>query len=198
MKTFYSCTCADTIAGSPCLRKPPEQPVAIDKRRGWVLFTCDTCGGLIAVSIDGTNVIIQQLSALNIRIHFEPWLKAEAAKTEMPPDKMAEAIAHSAGISCPENAGCDLCRDVHPYEPDPDTILTFISDEGYGRLYQCPRCGLYRWRYTESHEFAEIPVWGCITRETLAGFGSFLEKEASAKNLSREEIMSSILTHSIV
>lgn len=168
------------------------EPLPAPARAGEkLLIECNRCSGVLILAADGMGrATTEAPTAAVLLADFSPWLKEAAAETGRAP----EAIAHEVGrpwLKSGTGAGCPHCRAVRA-EPYVKDLVCVASGAVWDELYQCPKCGAYRWKTFETHGFADVEVWGKATREDLGQFSSYLEEEGGKRGLTREQVLEDI------
>jgi hypothetical protein len=193
---YHACTCEDNVVGGPWLRDPSRPAAALNKEYNLVLFQCEKCLGYVIINVDWHGkTSIQAPLPSNLTAFFPEWLRDQAKKDNTTTadivNSIGERYLHAAAKAATN--GCAQCRFVKPYNPDPDETLKLLIRENSGRIYQCPKCGSYRWMYFESHGHAEIPKWGIPTKEDLLAFKDFLDQESNRTKKTIDEVVENIL-----
>ena len=185
--TLRACHCQDRRPGNAWIDPIREtlQP------GGKVLIECPTCTGVLILADDGMGrVTIAAPTAGLLLADFSSWLKEAAAASALSPEAVADEVGRpwlKRGVA----AGCLHCLAVRP-EPYVQGLVHVASSEGLDELYQCPRCGAFRWKTFEAHGFAEAEVWGQATRDDLRQFQWYLAEESQKRGISQDDLIESI------
>lgn len=141
------------------------------------------------------RVMIEAPTAGLLWAEFSSWLKEAAAASGLTPEAVAEEVG-KPWLKTGAAIGCSHCLAVRP-EPYVKGLDHVASSEGLNELYQCPKCGAYRWKAFETHGFAEVEIWGRATREDLRQFRWYLEEECQKRGISQAELVEEIFQHCI-
>jgi len=185
--TLRPCHCEDRKPGMAWI-DPLREPL---RAGGKLLIECNRCSGILIVARDGMGrVTIEAPTAAALLAGFSTWLNEAAAATGL----TAEAVADEVGkpwLKTSAVAGCRHCLAVRP-EPYVKGLTHVASCEGMDELYQCPRCGAYRWKTVETHGFAEQEIWGKPTRDDLRRFHWYLDEESKKRGIPHKELIEEI------
>lgn len=159
-----------------------------------LLLECNRCSGKLILVGDGMGrATIEAPTASALLADHSIWLSDAAAETGLTPEAVANEIGQP-WLRSGAPAGCSHCLAVRaePYVKGLDCVA---SGTGWNELYQCPRCGSYRWKTFETHGFAEVEVWGNATRGDLRQFKDYLASESRRRGLSQDALIEEIFQH---
>ncbi len=197
MASFAPCACGDVVPGENWPRPMPQGKdiEAINRDAGIVLVRCGACDGLILVNVDSRgDATAAQSAPDNIRSCFPEWLGKEAAASGMTGDAIAHAMARDY-IASKMTFGCDLCLGMDP--GDARAQMNLVAESGLGLLYQCRRCGTFRWLRVLEKNGARVAAWDYLTHAAALSFNAFLEAESSKRGSSPGKLADEILERSI-
>jgi hypothetical protein len=197
MAPVAPCTCGDITPGEVWPRAMPQGKAieSINRDAGMVLVRCGACGGLILVDVDPRgDATAAQSAPENIRSCFPEWLKKKAASSGMTEEAITHAMAKEY-IASKMTFGCDLCLGMKP--GDARAQMNLVAESGSGHLYQCRRCGTFRWLRVMEKGSARVAAWDYLTHRAALSFKTFLESESAKRGMPPERLADDILRRSI-
>ncbi|TAL30174.1 MAG: hypothetical protein EPN93_20335 [Spirochaetes bacterium] len=194
---YRPCDCGDIVPGAPWPRPMARgrEIVSINRETGKVLVACGTCGGHVIVEVDPRgNASAAQCAPENIRASFPEWLKSESAASGLGEDEIVHAMGRDY-IASKKTFGCDLCLGMKPGEAGAQ--MNPVASSPAGLLYQCRRCGTFRWLRPAARDASRAADWDYLTTCAVLSFRPFLEAEALRRGSTPERLAGEILERSV-